>query len=120
MVFAGFTIIGSKKKNQKIVQGDDMKVLDLFCGLGGWSDGFFKEGFECTGVEINRSIAEKYPYNSICADVAKLNPEDFKGFDVIVGSPPCRNFTAGSDAWWKIKKDPMEGLRLINVFLNFC
>lgn len=30
-----------------------MKALDLFCGLGGWSDGLALEGFEMLGIEIN-------------------------------------------------------------------
>ena len=29
-----------------------MKVLDLFCGMGGWSVGFHREGFDCLGVDI--------------------------------------------------------------------
>ena len=31
-----------------------LKALDLFCGLGGWSDGLSLEGFEVSGVEINK------------------------------------------------------------------
>ena len=95
-----------------------MKALDLFCGLGGWSDGLSLEGFDVSGVEILPRIAELYKHPVIVSDVCDLNPNDFKEYDLIVGSPPCRDFTAGSDAWWKVKKDPMRGLRLIKAFLN--
>lgn len=101
-----------------------MKALDLFCGLGGWSDGLALEGFDVTGVEIDPKIAALYKHRVIIADICNLNPEDFKGYDLIVGSPPCRNFSqlikVIGHTWKKHPPDPMgEGLRLVNAFLNF-
>lgn len=29
-----------------------MKVYDLYCGLGGWSEAFLAEGYECVGFDI--------------------------------------------------------------------
>ncbi len=101
------------------IKGVSMKALDLFCGLGGWSDGLAMEGFEVLGVEINEEIADLYKHPVIVADVTKLNPEDFHGYDLIVGSPPCRDFTYGSDSHWKIKKDPNRGIRLVKSYLKF-
>ena len=52
-----------------------------------------------------------------------MNPEDFRGYDLIVGSPPCRDFSKLSFAGrkrWKIPPDPWgKGLDLINEFLAF-
>lgn len=96
-----------------------MKALDLFCGLGGWSDGLAMEGFGVQGVEILQNIADMYKHPVIVADVRDLDPTEFMGYDLIVGSPPCRDFTAGSDSWWKIKKDPKRGVELVKAFLNF-
>ena len=96
-----------------------MKALDLFCALGGWSDGLAEEGFEVLGVEILQRIADLYKHPVIVSDVCDLDPKDFKGYDLIVGSPPCRDFVSGSDSWWKIKKDPIRGVLLINAFLKF-
>jgi site-specific DNA-cytosine methylase len=28
------------------------KCIDLFCGLGGWSEAFIEEGYECIGYDI--------------------------------------------------------------------
>lgn len=99
------------------------RALDLFCGLGGWSDGLEAEGFDVLGVEIEPRIAALYKHPVIVADVCSLNPKDFKGYDLIVGSPPCRDFSkvgwaVGNN--WKRKPDPEgEGMKLINAFLNF-
>ncbi len=105
-----------------------MKVLDLFCGLGGWSDGLALEGFEVLGVELDPRIAELYKHPVIVADVATLDPSDFTGYDLIVGSPPCRDFTQlpdhavkrnGQRVAWKDPKNPTRGLINVHVFLRF-
>ena len=107
-----------------------MKALDLFCGLGGWSDRLALEGFKVQGVEIEPEIAELYKHPVIVEDVRNLDPEEFKGFTLIVGSPPCRDFTKIPDVRykegngyritpWKEPKNPIRGLELVNTFLNF-
>lgn len=104
-----------------------MKALDLYCGLGGWSDGLVMEGFEILGVEINPEIAELYNHPVIVADVRDLDGKDFQGYDLIVGSPPCRDFTQlpnhamRSDVgyWsWKEPKNPERGMTMINALLR--
>ena len=77
-----------------------MKVVDFYSGLGGWSDGFAKEGFQVLGVEINEEIAQEYRYPVLVADVRGLNAKMFKDFDVIVGSPPCRDFSVTTSFGW--------------------
>ena len=96
-----------------------MKMLDCFCGLGGASEGFHREGFECTGIEIETKIAKLYPYKVIVADMRELDGEDFMGYDVIWGSPPCRDFTILNDKRWKRKKNVHRGLASVHTFLAF-
>jgi len=99
-----------------------MRALDLFCGLGGWGDGLALEGFDVTGVEIEPKIAALYKHPVIVADVATLNPEDFKGYDLIVGSPPCRDVCKIAQSQGKRWKDPPNLARCLNLvcaFLNF-
>jgi len=108
------------KEREKITT--PFKCLDLFCGLGGWSIGFHKEGFEVLGVEINPEIAKLYPFECLVKDVREINGKDFRDFEVIVGSPPCRDFSVFADRFSKTwKKEPrniVKGLELVNVFLR--
>ena len=66
-----------------------MKVLDLFCGMGGWSVGFRRQGFECLGVDIEDW---GYPYELIVEDCRQFHANGLKP-DVIVASPPCKEFS---------------------------
>ena len=64
----------------------EYRVLDLFAGLGGFSQAFEEsERWGVTTVEINPEFDP-----DITADVFDLRPSDFQQeFDVIVASPPC-------------------------------
>lgn len=99
-------------------------AFDGYAGLGGWDDGLAVEGFLVLGCEIDPKIAELNKHLMICADFTTLNPGDFKGFDLIVGSPPCRNFTNLARLFgttrWKNPPDPNgNGMKLVNAFLKF-
>lgn len=91
--------------------------------MGGVSDGFALEGFDVTGIDIvDAPKMLGYKYRFIQADMLSLKGEDFRGFDVIWGSPPCRDFciiakTLGHR--WKDKPDTVKGLILVNAFLSF-
>ena len=37
-------------------------VIDLYCGLGGWTEGFLTEGWDCIGFDIER---HRYPARAI-------------------------------------------------------
>lgn len=65
------------------------KLLDLFCGAGGAAMGYYRAGFDVTGVDIEPQ--PRYPFTFVRAD-AMTFPLD--GFDAIHASPPCQKFTA--------------------------
>jgi hypothetical protein len=74
-----------------------LRVLDLFCGLGGWSIGFHRAGFECVGLDL---VDLGYPYELVLGDVRDLlvKPTNelhrvFGKPDVVVASPPCQWFS---------------------------
>lgn len=105
------------------------KLLDCFSGIGGVSDGFALEGFDVTGIDIEDAPKKLgYKHRFIQADILGLKGEDFRGYDVIWGSPPCRDFTripdhalrADGEKWkWKNPKNPDLGLKKVNAFLKF-
>ena len=84
-----------------------MKILDLFCGLGGWSKAFAEAGHDCTGVDI---VNLGYPYRFIKADLNDWVPDQH--YDVILASPPCIEFSQAKK-WAHGNQDERIGLDLI-------
>ena len=70
-----------------------MKVLDLFSGLGGFSQAFKDKGHQVITVDIE----PKFKPN-ICKDIMQITPKDFDGynFDIVLASPPCNCFSVAS------------------------
>lgn len=68
--------------------------IDLFCGLGGWSEGFLAEGYECVGFDIERHDygTGGYPGQLVLQDVLTLHGSQFKDAACIVASPPCQAY----------------------------
>ena len=44
-----------------------MKLLDLYCGVGGASAGYAAAGFDVTGIDLKHG--KRYPFNYIKGDV---------------------------------------------------
>jgi len=83
----------------------DYNVLDLFCGLGGFSQAFAdSDRWDVTTVDIE----DKFDPD-ITADVMNLRPSDFAGqdFDVMLASPPCTDFSPV--AWSHGKRFSRDG-----------
>lgn len=77
-----------------------MKVLDLFSGLGGFSEAFLRSGDEVVRVENNPLLSE-VPNTSI-EDVRamrdrllefKQSGQPIRSIDLVVASPPCLEFS---------------------------
>lgn len=67
------------------------KLLDLFCGAGGAGVGYYRAGFDVTGVDI--APQPRYPYTFVQADALGYLCEHWQGYDVIHASPPCQSYS---------------------------
>ena len=67
--------------------------IDLFCGLGGWAEGFIAEGYRVLGFDIEPRFAHTYPGEFVLADVRTLDGKRFHNARCIVASPPCTEFS---------------------------
>src|SRR6267378_3618119 len=71
-----------------------MKVLDLFCGMGGWSKPFIEDGDEVWGIDVKDF---HYPGILIKEDIRALDGYGFGDMDLIIGSPPCSEFSKAKE-----------------------
>ena len=105
-----------------------MNVIDLFCGIGGMSEGFEDAGFEIImGNDINKNMIEAFKLNhpkslAICEDISKININKIlkemgiksNEISVIIGGPPCQGFSTVGN---RKEDDPRN--RLFYEFVRF-
>ena len=81
-----------------------LKVLDVFCGAGGFSEGFRQAGFSiAAGTDIDPDACATYTCNfpgavTVCGDLTEEAirsrvVEAADNVDVVVGGPPCQAFS---------------------------
>lgn len=81
-------------------------AIDLFCGLGGWTEGLIAEGYEAHGfdIEAHEYGEEKYPGTLFLEDVLTIDGARFKNAALIVASPPCQEFSYMAMPWKRAKQ----------------
>lgn len=102
-----------------------MKVTDLFCGAGGFSEGFRIADFNVVfGLDNWAPAIATHKLNHPEAghhlgDILKIKPEEIDSVipdtEVIIGSPPCISFSYSNKAG---KADKSLGTALIEKFLQ--
>jgi len=95
------------------------KVLDLFCGCGGISEGYALAGFDIVGgIDFNEYATITFKHNFKKAKVHNIDitvfPDnqidcEYGDVDVIVGGPPCQGFSS-ANRWQKEMDDPRNKL----------
>src|SRR5271165_4315472 len=81
--------------------------IDLFCGLGGWAEGFLSEGWDVIGFDIENHDygTGGYPGQLVIQDVLTLHGSQFRQADCIVASPPCQAYSYMAMPWNRAKTE---------------
>jgi len=106
-------------------------TVDLFCGAGGFTEGFAKaKGFDSVlAIDFDKQAIDTFKHNhkgvkAVCEDISKLDKSNLltltknKKIDVVVGGPPCQGFSL---AGRRLPDDPKnqlfkEYVRVVKVF----
>ena len=102
-------------KNGRDTLASKPTVIDLFCGAGGLSCGFYQAGFSViVGLDNWEEALVTYRRNfpdarTINADIEKITPLEIavKNVDVIIGGPPCQGFSVSGK---RLMNDPRNKL----------
>lgn len=107
-------------------------VIDLFCGLGGWSEGFLAAGWRAVGFDIVRHEYGdlRYPGELVLQDVLTLDGSQFRDADLIVASPPCQKYSWLAMPWSRSTSEHSQACKALrrkwetegpdNVLFNAC
>ena len=85
-------------------------AIDLYCGVGGWTEGLLAEGYRVVGFDIERHVYGEvlYPAQLVLQDVLTLHGRQFKDAALIVASPPCQAFSYMAMPWSRAKQMARE------------
>lgn len=105
-------------------------AIDLFCGLGGWTDGLLAEGWRCIGYDIEEHSYgdQRYRGELVIQDVLTIHGADLKDADLIVASPPCQEYSYMAMPWKRAKAKAAairadttgKELERLNALFNAC
>lgn len=93
------------KRTKKGLSYSDFSVVDLFCGIGGLSHGFIKEGFQVNaGIDFDEACRFAFEKNNnstfINKDISKVTSSELNKYfpkgsrKILVGCAPCQPFSS--------------------------
>lgn len=102
-----------------------LAVIDIFCGAGGFSEGFRQQGFDIKlGIDYwepaIKTFNHNFGLNSSVKNVLDFEHsvdeiETLPDTEVIIGSPPCVTFSSSNISG---KADKTSGITLTQIFLR--
>ena len=89
-----------------------LTALDLFCGAGGLSLGFWARGFDVLGIDSSEHAVRTYSRNLGDARCATLNHNTaLPSADVVLAGPPCQPWSRAGKRLGK--RDKRDGLHVV-------
>ena len=89
-----------------------LRVLDLYCGAGGLSLGFWACGFDVLGVDNSPDAVQTYTRNLGWAECADLNESGaLPDADIVIAGPPCQPWSRAGNG--RGERDKRDGLALV-------
>ena len=77
---------------------ENIKFIDLFCGIGSFHYSFKKLGWDCVmSCDIDNAVKETYTNNygiSPLGDITEIEPKNIANYDILCAGFPC--FVAGT------------------------
>ena len=106
-----------------------MRVIDFFCGAGGFSEGFRQQGFSIVmGIDYWQPAVNSHNLNHNLNDTVKdvlvfwgadsgdvEEIEKLEDVEILIGSPSCVSFSMSNRAG---KADKTDGIRLVESYLR--
>ena len=107
------------------MEKNKIKVIDLFCGAGGFSLGFLKQNYNIElAIDFDIYCERVYKLNLpninfVRKNLKKIDKNFFKNYtpDIVIGGPPCQGFsTIGSRVSSCLEKRKKKDLRNNLIF----
>lgn len=102
-----------------------LTVIDMFCGAGGFSEGFRQQDFDIImGIDYWEPAIKTFNHNfgldCVTMDILEFENdieqiEKLPDTDIIIGSPPCVTFSSSNISG---KADKTSGIKLTQIFLR--
>lgn len=89
--------VGAKKDLKKISLNAPLKIIDLFCGIGGFHIAASSLGHECVfasdiDVHARKAYTENFGIEP-AGDITKIDPKTIPNHDILCAGFPCQPFS---------------------------